>query len=257
MRTRVEICGIDTATLPKLKNNEMVELMSKLKQGDENARRLFIIGNMRLVLSVIQRFPRNNNNIDDVFQVGCIGLIKAINNFDTSLNVMFSTYAVPMVMGEIRRFLRDNNSIKVTRSVRDIAFKALQAKEELEKNSGKEITVDEISEKLGIPIINVVDALDAVSEPMSIYEPVFNQSGDTILLLDQLKDSKENDEIWTDNVALNDSMKSLTEKERKILYLRYYVGQTQIEVSESIGISQAQVSRLEKCALKRMKQSIK
>ncbi|MEG2002815.1 MAG: sigma-70 family RNA polymerase sigma factor [Clostridia bacterium] len=253
MRVRVEICGIDTATLPKMTNVESVALMQKLKTGDLDARREFVINNMRLVLSVIQRFWGNRDNIDDVFQVGCIGLIKAIDNFDTTLNVRFSTYAVPMIMGEIRRYLRDNNSLKVTRSVRDIAYKALQAKEAIERESNQDANEVAIAEKIGVSPYAVVHALDAISEPVSLFEPIYNQTGDAIMILDQIKDDSSSEDKWAENVSLFDAEQKLSEKERQILFLRYYVGKTQIEVSEDVGISQAQVSRLEKCALSRMR----
>lgn len=253
MRVKVEICGIDTSTLPKMTNVESVALMEKFKSGDLIARRQFIINNMRLVLSVIQRFWGNKENVDDVFQVGCIGLIKAIDNFDTTLNVRFSTYAVPMIMGEIRRFLRDSNSLKVTRSVRDIAYKALQAKEALEKESHIEANEIQIAERIGVTPFTVTNALDAISEPVSLFEPVYNQSGDAIMLVDQIKDEGTTEERWAENVALIDAELKLSDKERQILFLRYYAGKTQIEVSKEVGISQAQVSRLEKCALTRMR----
>ena len=256
LNVRVEICGVDTSTLPKLTECESKALMLQIKEGNEVAKEEFITANMRLVLSVIQRFWGRRDNIDDIFQVGCVGLIKAINNFDITMNVRFSTYAVPMIMGEIRRYLRDGNSLKVTRSVRDIAYKALQMKELIEKETGKETTVDEIARRLEINIYSVVTALEAVSEPMSLFEPVGNQTGDSIMLLDQISDSKASEENWSENVAIADATNKLSEKERKILFLRYYVGKTQMEVSQEVGISQAQVSRLEKCALNRMKNEL-
>ncbi|HEY8390385.1 MAG TPA: RNA polymerase sporulation sigma factor SigG [Clostridia bacterium] len=247
---KVVICGLDTSTLPKLSNQEIMDLMKKLKAGDEEARQQFIIGNMRLVLCVIQRFMGRKENIDDIFQVGCVGLIKAIDNFDTSLNVKFSTYAVPMIIGEIRRFLRDNNSVRVSRSLRDTAYKALQAREALELKSNNEPTMEEIAAAIDMPVREVVYALDAISDPVSLFDPVYHDGGDTITLVDQLRDEKNSDENWTENVALKESIRKLAERERQILYLRYFEGKTQIEVSEEIGISQAQVSRLEKNALK-------
>ena len=247
---KVVICGLDTSTLPKLTKEEIIDLMNKLKTGDEEARQQFIIGNMRLVLCVVQRFMGRKENIDDIFQVGCVGLIKAIDNFDTTLNVRFSTYAVPMIIGEIRRFLRDNNSIRVSRSLRDTAYKALQAREALELKSNTEPTMEEIAAAIEMPVREVVYALDAISDPVSLFDPVYHDGGDTITLVDQLRDEKNSDENWTENVALKESIRKLAERERQILYLRYFEGKTQIEVSEEIGISQAQVSRLEKNALK-------
>jgi len=246
---KVVICGIDTSTLPKLSKQEMVDLMNKLKAGDDEARNAFIVGNMRLVLSVVQRFMNKKENIDDVFQVGCVGLIKAIDNFDCSLNVRFSTYAVPMIIGEIRRFLRDNNSIRVSRSLRDTAYKALQAREQLELKGVNEPTLEEIAAAVDLPVREIVNALDAISDPVSLFDPVYHDSGDTIMLMDQIGDEKSLDEVWIECVALKESMRKLAEREKQILYLRYYEGKTQIEVSEEIGISQAQVSRLEKNAL--------
>jgi RNA polymerase sporulation-specific sigma factor len=247
---KVVICGLDTSTLPKLSNQEITDLMKQLKTGDEEARQQFIIGNMRLVLCVVQRFMGRKENIDDIFQVGCVGLIKAIDNFNTALNVKFSTYAVPMIIGEIRRFLRDNNSVRVSRSLRDTAYKALQAREALELKSNNEPTLEEIAAAIDMPIREVVYALDAISDPVSLFDPVYHDGGDAITLVDQLRDEKNSDENWTENVALKESIRKLAERERQILYLRYFEGKTQIEVSEEIGISQAQVSRLEKNALK-------
>lgn len=247
---KVVICGLDTSTLPKLTKDEITDLMKKLKTGDEEARQEFIIGNMRLVLCVVQRFMGRKENIDDIFQVGCVGLIKAIDNFDTTLNVRFSTYAVPMIIGEIRRFLRDNNSVRVSRSLRDTAYKALQAREALELKSNTEPTMEEIAAAIEMPVREVVYALDAISDPVSLFDPVYHDGGDTITLVDQLRDDKNSDENWTENVALKESIRKLAERERQILFLRYFEGKTQIEVSEEIGISQAQVSRLEKNALK-------
>jgi len=256
MNVRVEICGIDTSTLPILSSKEADDLMLALKGGDEFARRKFIVGNMRLVLSVIKRFSRGKNNVDDIFQVGCVGLIKAIDNFDVSLNVKFSTYAVPMVLGEIKRFLRDSSALKITRSIRDIAYKCMQAKEIIERETGQECTVDALAQKTGIPLCKICNALDAISDPVSIFEPVYNANGDDLLLLDQLKDGNVNDDKWTDNYALKECINALNEKEKQILYLRYYLGKTQTEVSKEVGISQAQVSRLEKCALSKIKKEM-
>lgn len=256
MAYKVEICGVNTATLPKLKNKEMVELMTRLKAGDEIARQEFIIGNMRLVLSVVQRFMKRKENPDDIFQVGCVGLIKAINNFDTTLNVRFSTYAVPMIIGEIRRFLRDNNSVRVSRSLRDTAYKALQSREKLSKGSDKEPTVAQIAKDLEMPYRDVAFALDATLEPVSLFEPVYNNGTDSVRVMDQIGDHKTNEENYIENFALRNAIEKLNEREKQILQLRYYMGKTQMEVSEEVGISQAQVSRLEKNALDYIKKSM-
>ncbi len=256
LKRKVEICGLDTSSLPKLSAKESEMLLVKIKSGEQNARDMFIVGNMRLVLSIIQRFNKNSASADDLFQVGCVGLIKAIDNFDITLNVKFSTYAVPMITGEIRRFLRDSTSVKVTRSIRDVAYKALCAKEEFERTNSKECSVEDIASICELPVSQIVSALDAISEPISIYDSVYNKNGDSLLLMDQLSDKTATPEKWTNDVALSDSLKSLDEKEREILYLRYYAGKTQMEVSRAVGISQAQVSRLEKCALKHMKENI-
>ncbi len=253
MSIRVEISTVNTAELPNLSDEKSIELMRKLKNGCEKSRQEYMMANLRLVLSVIQRFYRGRDNIDDVFQVGCIGLIKSIDNFDMSLNVKFSTYAVPMIMGEIRRYLRDNSSLKVTRSIRDIAYKSLVAKDVIERSQSTEATLAQIATHIGHTELEVSNALDAISEPMSIFEPVYNQSGDTIMLVDQLKDKSSDQNTWVLESSLKDAIGNLSDKERNILFLRYYKGKTQVEVSEEIGISQAQVSRLEKCALKRLK----
>ncbi len=254
MSSRVCIAGVDTTKLPKLTNADMVELMKKIKKGDEKAREYFVVANLRLVLSVVHRFGARGDRADDMFQVGCVGLMKAIDNFDESLNVKFSTYAVPMIIGEIKRYLRDNNSVRVSRSLRDVAYKALQAKEELSKKSIKEPSVDEISDVIKIPSSTITFALDAISDTVSLSEPVYTDGSDTIHLLDQIADTKHTDENIYENISIKDAIKTLSDREREILLMRYYIGKTQTEVSEEIGISQAQVSRLEKNALKVIKE---
>lgn len=254
MSRKVEITGVNTSTLPKLTGAQQAEMMRKVKGGDLQAREEFAIANMRLVLSVVQRFHSRGGNADDVFQVGCIGLMKAIDNFDITLNVKFSTYAVPMIIGEIKRFLRDNNSIRVSRSLRDIAYKALKAKEELIKNNSKEPDITDIAEFLDIPVRNISVALEAISEPISLYDPVYNDGDDTIHLVDQLSiDEKEDN--WLERLNLMDALKKLSSREKEIMMLRYFVGKTQMEVSDEIGISQAQVSRLEKNAINEIRKS--
>ena len=252
---KVEICGVDTAGLPRLSQKENEELMLRIKQGDKRAREQFIVGNMRLVLSLVKRFRIRNLGVDDVFQAGCVGLIKAIDGFDTSVGVKFSTYAVPMIIGEIKRYLRDGNSLRVSRSIRDTAYRVLKAREEIESRD-EEATIEKIAEALQVEQREVVYALDAISDPVSLYEPVYNKAGDTLLLMDQLCDEKNTDEVWTEHVALSEAMEKLGEREKKILYLRYYQGKTQTEISEEVGISQAQVSRLEKNALQSIKLNI-
>ena len=252
---KVEICGVDTSGLPKLTAKENEELMIRLKKGDKEARDKFIIGKMRLVLSLVKRFRIRNLGADDVFQAGCVGLIKAIDGFDIAVGVKFSTYAVPMIVGEIKRYLRDGNSLRVSRSIRDMAYKVLKTREEIEERD-EEATIEKIAEALQTTEREVVYALDAISDSISIYEPVYNKSGDTLLLMDQLCDEKNTDEIWTERVALGEAMEKLGERERKILYLRYYEGKTQTEISEEVGISQAQVSRLEKNALQNIRLNI-
>lgn len=252
MPNKVVICGIDTSKLPKATNQELVELMKKIKKGEENAREQFIMYNMRLVLSICGRFQTTKNNIDDVFQVGTIGLIKAIDNFNPDIGVRFSTYAVPMIIGEIRRFLRDNNSVKVTRSLRDIAYKALSARERLQKNSCDEPSLSDIASEIEVPLSDVAFALDAISEPLSLYETVYNDEDGNFLVLDQLKDPT-NEDSWLEKTALKEALVSLNSREREILILRYFKGKTQTEISNEIGISQAQVSRLEKNAIKILK----
>ena len=252
---KVEICGVDTSGLPKLTAKENEELMIRLKQGDKQAREKFIIGNMRLVLSLVKRFRIKNLGADDVFQAGCVGLIKAIDGFDVRVGVKFSTYAVPMIIGEIKRYLRDGNSLRVSRSIRDTAYRALKAREAIEERD-EEATIAKIAQEMQVAEREVVYALDAISDPVSLYEPVYNKAGDTLLLMDQLADEKNTDENWTEHVALSEAMGKLGERERKILFLRYYEGKTQTEISEEVGISQAQVSRLEKNALHSIKLNI-
>ncbi|MCX7714352.1 MAG: RNA polymerase sporulation sigma factor SigG [Clostridia bacterium] len=256
MMNKVEICGVNTSKLPTLTKAEKIELFEKIKKGDAQARERFVHGNLRLVLSVIQRFNNRGENVDDLFQVGCIGLIKAIDNFDLSQNVQFSTYAVPMIIGEIRRYLRDNNAIRVSRSLKDIAYKALYVKEKLTNKNSKEPTISEIAKELDLPKEDVVFALDAIADPVSLFEPVYHDGGEAIFVMDQVKDDKNSDENWLESIALNEAMKRLGEREKHILNLRFYQGRTQMEVAEEIGISQAQVSRLEKSALKHMRKFI-
>ncbi|NLX71613.1 MAG: RNA polymerase sporulation sigma factor SigG [Clostridiales bacterium] len=253
---KVEICGVDTSKLPVLTNEQMRELFDRMHAGDKSAREEFIQGNLRLVLSVVQRFNNRGENIDDLFQVGCIGLIKAIDNFDVSQNVRFSTYAVPMIIGEIRRYLRDNNSIRVSRSLRDIAYKALQVREQLVSKYSKEPTITQIAEELNLPREEVVFALDAIQDPVSLFEPIYHDGGDAIYVMDQVKDEKSEDESWLEGIALREAMKKLNDREKLILTLRFFEGRTQVEVAEEIGISQAQVSRLEKTALNHMRKHI-
>lgn len=255
MYDKVTICGVETSGLPKLSEAEQQELMRRIKRGDEEAREKFIVGNMRLVLSLVRRFWAKKANADDVFQVGCVGLIKAINNFDESFGVRFSTYAVPMILGEIKRYLRDGNSLRVSRSIRDTAYKVLKVREKLEETS-EDVTYDRIASEMNIAVSEVAYALDAISDPVSLYDPVYNKQGDTLLLVDQIFDEKNNDETWTEKAALYEAMTKLGERERTILFLRYFEGKTQTEISDEVGISQAQVSRLEKSALKRIKADI-
>ncbi|MBQ6805998.1 MAG: RNA polymerase sporulation sigma factor SigG [Lachnospiraceae bacterium] len=250
---KVEICGVNTAKLPLLKNSEKEELFKKISDGDEAARKEYINGNLRLVLSVIKRFHSSNENVDDLFQIGCIGLIKAIDNFDCSLNVKFSTYAVPMIIGEIRRYLRDSNSIRVSRSLKDTAYKAIYAKENLTRKNAQEPTINEIAEEIGIPKEDIVYALDAIQSPMSLYEPIYTDGGDTLYVMDQISDKKNKEELWVEHISLSEAMKKLSSREYEIITLRFFEGKTQMEVAEKIGISQAQVSRLEKNALKVMR----
>lgn len=250
---KVEICGVNTSKLTVLTNEEKEKLFERIKEGDEEARQQYIKGNLRLVLSVIKRFSNSNENVDDLFQIGCIGLIKAIDNFDSTLNVKFSTYAVPMIIGEIRRFLRDNNAIRVSRSLKDTAYKAIYAKENLMKKNQKEPTIAEVATEIGISKEDVAYALDAIQNPMSLYEPVYTDGGDTLYVMDQISDKKNKEENWVERLSLSEAMKCLNEREYEIISLRFFEGKTQMEVAEMIGISQAQVSRLEKNALKVMK----
>lgn len=250
---KVEICGVNTSKLPLLKNAEKEELFTKIKNGDEAARKEYINGNLRLVLSVIKRFHSSNENVDDLFQIGCIGLIKAIDNFDCSLNVKFSTYAVPMIIGEIRRYLRDSNSIRVSRSLKDTAYKAIYAKENLTRKNAQEPTISEIADEIGIAKEDIVYALDAIQSPMSLYEPIYTDGGDTLYVMDQISDKKNKEELWIEHISLSEAMKKLSDREHEIITLRFFEGKTQMEVAEKIGISQAQVSRLEKNALKVMR----
>ena len=255
MLQKVVICGVDTSGLPLLSAKEQEELMIKLKAGDEDARERFIVGNMRLVLSRVRRFWAKKANADDVFQAGCVGLIKAIDNFDLSVGVKFSTYAVPMILGEIKRYLRDGNSLRVSRSIRDTAYQILKVREKLEADD-EDVTYDKIAREMNIAVSEVAYALDAISDPVSLYEPVFNKAGDTLLLMDQIFDEKNNDEVWTEKAALYEAIARLEGREKKILFLRYFEGKTQTEISREVGISQAQVSRLEKTALKQIKACI-
>ena len=247
---KVEICGVNTAKLPVLKEEEKDALFARIKQGDAAARETYIKGNLRLVLSVIKRFSGNHENVDDLFQIGCIGLIKSIDNFNPALGVKFSTYAVPMIIGEIRRYLRDNNSIRVSRSLRDTAYKAIHTREILAKTSCKEPTLEEIAKVSGLTQEEIVFALDAIQSPVSLYDPVYTDGGDTLYVMDQISDKKNREDNWIEELSLNDAMNHLNERESFILRLRFYEGKTQMEVAEEIHISQAQVSRLEKSALK-------
>ncbi len=250
---KVEICGVNTSKLPLLTTEEKEELFKRILAGDMQAREEYIKGNLRLVLSVIQRFTGGNENVDDLFQIGCIGLIKAIDNFDITQNVKFSTNAVPMILGEVRRYLRDNNSIRVSRSIRDTAYKAIYAKESLMKKHMKEPTIMEIADEVGISKEEITYALDAIQSPVSLYEPVYTDGGDPLCVMDQISDKKNREENWIEQISLNEAMKRLPERERHIIDMRFYDGKTQTEVAEEIGISQAQVSRLEKSALKSMR----
>lgn len=250
---KVEICGVNTAKLPLLSNEEKEELFQKILDGDMEAREQYIKGNLRLVLSVIQRFSNSQENIDDLFQIGCIGLIKAIDNFDITQNVRFSTYAVPMILGEVRRYLRDNNSIRVSRSLRDTAYKAIYARENLMKKNMKEPTIMEIADEVGLSKEEITYAMDAIQTPMSLYEPVYTDGGDPLYVMDQISDKKNREENWIEQLSLNEAMKRLPDRERNIIRMRFYEGRTQTEVAEEVGISQAQVSRLEKNALKTMR----
>lgn len=250
---KVEICGVNTATLPILSEEEKTKLFARIKAGDKSAREQYIKGNLRLVLSVIKRFSSSNENMDDLFQIGCIGLMKSIDNFDDTIGVKFSTYAVPMIIGEIRRYLRDNNSIRVSRSLRDTAYKAIHAKELLIRNSMQEPTIEDIAKATGIAKEDILFALDAIQSPLSLYDPVYTDGGDTLYVMDQISDSQNKEEKWVESLSLNDAMKRLNHRENHIIKLRFFEGKTQMEVADEIHISQAQVSRLEKSALKSMK----
>lgn len=258
MYNKVEICGVNTSRLPVLSSSEKKELLKRTKQGDTDAREKLIDGNLRLVLSIIQRFAGRGGrreNLDDLFQVGCIGLIKAVDGFDMDKMVEFSTYAVPMIIGEIRRYLRDNNSIRVSRSVRDMAYRALSAKEKLSAESGEEPTVEAIANEIGENVKDVSHALEAIVAPVSLYDTVYSDGGDSICVMDQIKDEGTSDEVWLEDIALKEAISKLSEKERSIISARYYAGKTQMEIAQEIGISQAQVSRLEKGAFERIRKS--
>lgn len=255
MINKVEICGVNTSKLPVLKEAEKIQLLEKCRSGDNNARDLLINGNLRLVLSVVQKFSNRGETPDDLFQVGCIGLIKAIDHFDPSHEVKFSTYAVPMIIGEIRRHLRDNNSVRVSRSMRDTAYHAMQVKEELTNRLSREPTIEEISKQLSLPKHEVVLALDAIVDPVSLNEPIYSDSGDTIYIMDQIKDSND-DSSWIEEISMRDALRQLSDREKRILSLRFFQGKTQMEVAQEVGISQAQVSRLEKNALNRIKSQL-
>lgn len=253
---KVEICGVNTAKLKTLSDEEKRELLKRSKEGDTDARDKLIYGNLRLVLSIIQRFNNRREDLDDLFQVGCIGLVKAVDNFNLDLDVKFSTYAVPMIIGEIRRYLRDNNAIRISRSMRDTAYRALQARDEFMRNRQSEPTVDQLAAMIGEKRDSVVRAMEAIVEPVSLYEPVYNENGDSIYLMDQLSDTNSSDEAWLESIALREAMKKLSERERSIINMRFFKNKTQMEIASEIGISQAQVSRLEKGALNRMKKQI-
>lgn len=253
---KVEICGVDTSKLPVLSQARMMELFPLVHAGDRAARDEFVQGNLRLVLSVIQRFSSRGENADDLFQVGCIGLMKAIDNFDVTQNVRFSTYAVPMIIGEIRRYLRDNNAIRVSRSMRDTAYKSLQARERLQNRLNREPTVAEIAAEMGLPQEEIIFAMEAIQDPVSLFEPVYNDGGDALYIMDRVRDDRERDENWVEDIAIRDAMRRLGEREKRIMQLRFFDGRTQMEVAQEIGISQAQVSRLEKQALLHMRRNM-
>ena len=257
LNNKVEICGVNTSKLPLLSRKEKEELFIKIKAGDEEARTTFINGNLRLVLSVIQRFYGRGETADDLFQVGCVGLIKAIDNFDLSQNVQFSTYAVPMIIGEVKRYLRDNNSIRVSRSVRDLAYKAIQYKEKYTKENGRDPRIEEIAKELGVTKEEITFSFDAIQEPVSLQEPIYNDGSENLYIMDQVKDSKNTDELWAENMTIAGALERLNEKERMIVTKRFFDGRTQMEVADEIGISQAQVSRLEKSAIEHIKRLYK
>lgn len=254
---KVEISGVNTSSLPLLTTEEKDKLMDEIKKGDQEAREKFIKGNLRLVLSIIKRFYGKGENLDDLFQVGCVGLIKSIDNFDMNQNVQFSTYAVPMIIGEIKRYLRDNNSIRVSRSVRDLAYRTLAIKERIYKEEQREATIEEIAKELETSREEIIMSLDAIQEPISLQEPAYSENTENIYIIDQVKDKKNTDELWTQNLTISESMKKLTEKERMIINKRFFEGRTQMEVAEEIGISQAQVSRLERTAINHIKRIYK
>ena len=256
MQGKVEICGVNTARLKTLKNDEMVRLLKLTREGDENARQQLIEGNLRLVLSVIQKFLGRGENPDDLFQVGCVGLLKAIANFNTDLNVRFSTYGVPMLEGEVKRYLRDYSAIRVSRSVRDTAYRVLQCKEAIIAESSREPTLEEIAQKLELPLETVTGAMDAISAPVSLYEPVYSDGGDPLTVMDQVRDTKNTDERWIERIALREAISTLGAREKRILALRFFDGKTQMEVASEVGISQAQVSRLEKNAIATLRKAI-
>ena len=249
LNNKVEICGVNTSKLPLLSKKEKEELFLRIKTGDEEARNIFINGNLRLVLSVIQRFYGRGETADDLFQVGCVGLIKAIDNFDLNQNVQFSTYAVPMIIGEVKRYLRDNNSIRVSRSIRDLAYKAIQFKEKYTKEQGKDPSIDEIAKELGVEREEIATSFDAIQDPISLQEPIYNDGAENIYIIGQIKDSKNTDELWAENMTIKGALERLNDKEKMIVTKRFFHGRTQMEVAEEIGISQAQVSRLEKSAI--------
>ncbi|MBQ8281503.1 MAG: RNA polymerase sporulation sigma factor SigG [Lachnospiraceae bacterium] len=250
---KVEICGVNTAKLPLLGEEEKEELLKKIKQGDLNARQKFIVGNLRLVLSLIQRFQSINENVDDLFQIGCIGLIKAMDNFDLEQGVKFSTYAVPMILGEVRRYLRDNNSIRVSRSLKDIAYRAIYISEAIKRKTDKEPSIEELAKEMDVPAADIANALEAIQTPVSLYEPVYSDGGDTLYIMDQISDKKNREENWVEHISLREAIDKLDSRENTIINMRFFQGLTQMEVAKEVGISQAQVSRLEKNALKFMK----
>lgn len=256
MSNRVEICGVDTSLLPKLTHEETTALIKRAQAGDDEARQYFVLANMRLVLSIVQRFYRTKESADDIFQVGCIGLIKALENFNTAYNLKFSTYAVPMILGEIKRFLRDASPLRVSRSIKDTAYRAISMRQKIEADADHEATMEEIAAALDLPLNDVVYAMDAISDPVSLFDPVYHDGNETVMVMDQISDAKSSDEKWLTNVSIAEAIDKLNARERQILMLRYYEGKTQIEVSEEIGISQAQVSRLEKNAKTALKKSI-
>lgn len=256
MNGRVEICGINTSELPKLSHKETIELIKKAQSGDEKAKEEFLTANLRLVLSLVQRFYGKRESMDDIFQVGCVGLIKAMTGFDTSYNLRFSTYAVPMILGEIRRFLRDSSSLRVSRSIRDTAYRALSTRQEIETETNKEASLEDVAKAMNMPLKEVVYALDAISNPVSLFDPVYHDGGETVMIMDQISDVTNCDEAWIKSVSIDEAMQKLSGRERQILMLRFYEGKTQVEVSEEVGISQAQVSRLEKNAIAILKKHI-